>query len=469
MESIYNYIKTKILDELTAIGKSLNFAPGDVIDTIVLYVSDGIAKIIDYALAIVKNAFFATADAEFLYRKCDDFGISYSLGEYASGVVRFTRTTNAPTDYIIPAGTIVSTHINRFQGLEYFTTEEVTLLTGTASIEADIQAVIPGEDYNVVAGTIQYLSNAVTGIEAVVQESDVSGGADQDTVEEIRESALEYIRNIGRATKSALLYRARSISGVKYVSIYENPDGIVFEDIDSPFATFTGTWAVTEDNSYHMGEAMTSSTATDYVEFKIEGDSYEPKFDGDCIVDIYVDDVFVESITEPKAFLCTLDKHVVKIVLRSGTVNIDGLEVGSTEPRNSTVRIVIDDGTGTATWALLESVKDSIQDDWRALGILVYYDKTDVQLVDIAITIDWEKHAKINDVKEYAETEIGVWLSKHAPGSLIRMCNIIPIVLPITVAGRRQVVCMTVGTPNIQLPINTVARLNDVIWTENFS
>lgn len=469
MQEIYNYIKTKILTKLAEVGKSLNFAPGDVIDTIVLYVSDGVAKVIDYATMMMRNAFFATADAEFLYRKCDDFNILYSLGAFATGTVRFTRTENAEVEYVIPSGTLVSTNKNRFQGYEFFTTAEAVMLIGTSSIEAPVQAVIPGSDYNVLAGTIRFLSQQVTGIEEVVQDADITGGTDQDTLDEVRDKALGYIRNIGRGTRNALIYRARSVTGVKYISLTENPKGTLLENHDSTFISYTGTWAEIENASYYMGKAMSSSTADDemVMAMKVNGFSkYQPVFDGDCIVDVYLNNVFVESITEPKEFSTEHGEHTVKLVLRQGTINFDGIKLYSAFKRHSVVHMIIDDGTGTASWALMNSVKTTLQSDWRACGVLAYYDRTEIQLVDLEIEIQWEPHASKSDVKGYAETELGTWLSNYAPNSLIRMCNVIPIILPVTVSGRRQVICVKALNNDIQLAENTVARLNNVIWKE---
>lgn len=468
IESIYNFIKAAVLAELATYSKSLDFAPGDYSDTLVLYISEGIGQIIDYAKAMMNNAFFATASAEFLMRKCDDFGILYSVGEFATGVIKFTRPTNATVDYIIPAGTIISTSQNRYMGLEYFTTEEVTMLIGTSSIEADIQASLPGSIYNLTAGSITYLGATVEGVTGVVQEADITGGVDQDTIEEIRENALEYIRNIGRGTRGALIYRAKSIAGVKYVSLFENPDGWITYEDDTPLATYTGAWSE-ETGTYRFGTAKFSATATDEVSLQFEGTKVKPLISGGGIVDCYMNAVFVESITEPKEFTTTFNLYnTFSMEVRSGDVFVDGFEVYSPYKRDAENLIYIDDGTGTASWTLMNTVKDDLMDDWRACGIYLNLNRTEVELIDLEINIEWEQHAKTTEVKDYAETQIALWMSKQSPASLIRVCNIIPIILPITIAGKRQVKCVSIVTPNIQLDYNTSARVGDITWNEYY-
>jgi hypothetical protein len=468
IETIYNFIKSAIVAELAAYSKTLDFAAGDYSDTIVLYISEGIAKIIDYAKAMMQNAFISTCSAEFLLRKCNDFGVSYSVGEYATGVIKFTRLTNATVDYVIPAGTIVSTSQNRYMGLEFFTTEEVILLTGTASVEADIQASLPGDLYNLTAGTIQYLSAVVEGVTGLVQEADITGGVNQDTIDEIRAKLLDYVRNIGRATIGALIYRAKSITGVKYVSIKENPDGWLTYEDDTPLATYTGSWSE-ETGDYRFGTAKFSDTATDEVSVQFEGTQIKPILSGGGIVDCYINDVFVESLDESSTLTCTFDLYnTLKMVVRSGDVYVDGFEVYSPYKRNSEILVYVDDGTGTASWALMNTVKDDLYPYWRACGIYLHLNRTEVELIDLEINVEWEQHAKTTEVKDYAETQIALWMSKQSPNTLIRMCNIIPIVLPITVAGRRQVKCCSVVTPNYQLDYQTSARLGEVTWNEYY-
>jgi hypothetical protein len=329
-------------------------------------------------------------------------------------------------------------------------------------------ASLPGSDYNVLAGTITYLGTIVEGVHGVVQEADMAGGVDQDTIEEIRERLLEYVRNIGRATRNALMYRARNTSGVKYVSLKENPDGwLTVEDYYNRI-TYTGAWSE-ETGSFRYGEAKFSDTATAEVSIDFEGTKVQPLISGGGIVDCYMNEVFVESITEPKIFETTFSDHnVFKMVLRSGDLYVDGFELYSPYKRNAENIMHVDDGTGTASWTLMATLRDDLETAWKACGTYLHLSRSELELIDLEINVEWEAGAKTIEVKAQAEADIATWLSRHAPGSTIRMCNVIPIVLPLTVGGIRQVKCCSVVTPNITLDYDKVPRINTVVWNEYY-
>ena len=99
----------------------------------------------------------------------------------STGVVTFSRATAAPSDLLIPLGTEIST-VPDSNGtyLSFVTTAAATLLTGTTSIVAPVQAVVAGTTGNVAGSTVTNMINGVTGIEAVTNASPLTGGVDAE-------------------------------------------------------------------------------------------------------------------------------------------------------------------------------------------------------------------------------------------------------------------------------------------------
>ena len=137
----------------------------------------------------------------------------------ATGTVVFSRTTPAPNDIIIPAGTRVATPD---RSVVFQTTEAVVLKAGQTQIEAPIEAVVPGSCGNVSANTITRIVNPISGIESVNNPEPTSGGRDIESDEEFRYRIKTTIQSLGKATLDAIAARVKSVEGVRAVKIEEN-------------------------------------------------------------------------------------------------------------------------------------------------------------------------------------------------------------------------------------------------------
>lgn len=120
----------------------------------------------------------------------------------ATGSVTFSRNTDATQDYLIPEGTQVQT-----QGLdpvEFETTTEATLSSGTQSVTVDVIAQSPGSRSNVGSGTLVITPAAITGVQEVTNNNATSGGRDRESDESLRNRANEELGEGSRASTYAL-------------------------------------------------------------------------------------------------------------------------------------------------------------------------------------------------------------------------------------------------------------------------
>ena len=114
------------------------------------------------------------------------YGITRQPATTATGQVTFIGTALT----VIPAGTLVATE----SGMVYSTDIETTIPAGDTTVIADITAVESGADYNMPAASLIVLPMPLVGITAVTNAEAVSGGADIEDDESLRERVLMRIR-----------------------------------------------------------------------------------------------------------------------------------------------------------------------------------------------------------------------------------------------------------------------------------
>lgn len=131
-------------------------------------------------------------------------GLERDPGNEATGDVTFT-TVSAKTQ--IPEGTEIGTQPDATGNfLRYITTEDAETTSGVTDVTVPVIADEVGEDYNVGANTITYLPAPPTGIQAVTNNNDITGGIDRETNDELRERAKEAVfATSGGGTESGII------------------------------------------------------------------------------------------------------------------------------------------------------------------------------------------------------------------------------------------------------------------------
>ncbi len=141
-----------------------------------------------------------------------DRGLTRLGGTSATGQVLFVRGTDATVDIVIPAGTEVYAKDTDGNGAVYFTTdEEVTLLTGTKSIAADVTATATGTRGNVMAAFITEISAGLAGVDYVTNVLAMSGGEDEESDDDLRLRYIAVATDYGRATVPTMKERLEAI------------------------------------------------------------------------------------------------------------------------------------------------------------------------------------------------------------------------------------------------------------------
>jgi uncharacterized phage protein gp47/JayE len=177
-----------------------------------------------YMLERLFNLFFADSTEltdSYLDRRVMERGIFRKMGTQASGPVTLSRSSPAPFDILVPAGTTFST-VDRTVTVQ--TLSDVTIQTGQTSAVVQVQAVDIGQDGNLAVNTPLIQSGvAVVGVETTtVASPGLSGGTDTETDDELRARFLEAVQHPenGGSVRDYIRW-AKEVSGVEAANCIE--------------------------------------------------------------------------------------------------------------------------------------------------------------------------------------------------------------------------------------------------------
>lgn len=181
-----------------------------------------------------KQAYLDSATGDALTRKAREYGVERRDAVRATGVVEFSRESDATTDYTIAEGTRVQTADG---SVTFETTESATLAQGTSSVKVNARAVTGGTQGNLAANRLTTMPSPPTGVESVTNpiptgdenETDTEGntlvpGLDRETDEELRRRALASTSIGGAATAGAIETALLDVDGVRSVTVFPNPE-----------------------------------------------------------------------------------------------------------------------------------------------------------------------------------------------------------------------------------------------------
>jgi hypothetical protein len=248
---------------------------------------------------------------------------------------------------------------------------------------------------------------------------------------------------------------------------------------DDEKATYYGTWTTLTDSDYYWGEAKYTETATDYMEFEFSGEeSIQVVFGGTDVyseVEVYLDSV-LQKTYNIEASLATIEsdvmttstaKHTLKIVLNSGKLIVDSFKGTTTANRDGVIDVFIDDGSGTASWTILDNVKTALE-DWRACGIRYNIKRCEIELIDLSIQLLINSSVDKARLKSQISSDIAEYFTTINAGELVYINNIYTYINSQTYGGRKQVLTSIITSPteNVQLEPHTIARLGTITYTE---
>jgi len=148
-------------------------------------------------------------------QKIAEVGCTRKDGTKATGTLRFSRSTPADRDYLIPKGTRARTPLQPDKTyLSFETTEDATLQAGQTSVDVPAQSVTAGSQYNVDANKIIILETKVNGVTNVTNPSAFTGGVDPESDDDYRSRIPLYLDSLKRATADALKSAALTVTNV---------------------------------------------------------------------------------------------------------------------------------------------------------------------------------------------------------------------------------------------------------------
>lgn len=131
----------------------------------------------------------------------------------ATGTVLFGRTTPAPADINIPAGTRLSTI--EPPPLSFETSEDAVLQRGNLSVEVPVAAIAAGSGGIVPAGAIRVVNRPILGLQTVENPQSTAYAAADETDENLRSRVRRALEGAGQATSGALFSALGQLPGLR--------------------------------------------------------------------------------------------------------------------------------------------------------------------------------------------------------------------------------------------------------------
>jgi len=178
----YETIKQRILSKIQGIDKR----EGSFVNDMVSPISTEFEGVYVELENILSTMFLEDISEEDLIKRCAEYGIYRKNGTYSEGIATFTGLENT----VIPKDSLISTNT----GLNFVTTEEKIIVTGTTTADIPIKSVEVGIVYNVEANTINTLSVGINGIIGVTNKEKLLGGTNVETIEELLNRLLLKLR-----------------------------------------------------------------------------------------------------------------------------------------------------------------------------------------------------------------------------------------------------------------------------------
>jgi phage-related baseplate assembly protein len=163
--------------------------------------------------AVYQAGFIETAGGRDLDQLAALVGVQRRRRLSAGGSVVFSRSTPAPADVTINAGTRLSTA--EPPAMQFETTEDRSLQRGNLSVEVPVQAVEPGAAGVVGAGAIRVVNRPILGIESVANAQPTRFAGSDETDDALRARARRAHEGAGRATTGALLSALTTLPGLR--------------------------------------------------------------------------------------------------------------------------------------------------------------------------------------------------------------------------------------------------------------
>lgn len=333
--------------EALARRPSMAFKPGDVSDMVL----GGAAAIGDRLVGYAAERFKATyvdgaRQADLTTLADDHWSIQRQDAAQSAGTVRFTRSLSAGV-LSIATGTVVATSRDALGNeIRFVTTAPLSwanLETGSKSAAA--QAEDGGVAGNVAAAAITRLVTTLTeGGVTVTNLAAFTGGAAEESDDELRARIRAFPATIRRATIPALEYGAMQVAGVKRATAVEDVTGLVTVYVTDAEGASTGSPLVVDAGIADDG-SMTAKVAIELQNWRAAGAVVSVVggvlLEVDMVitltvragVDIAAIQTKAQEAAEARAALLQIGETIYRSAIQAAVRNVDPvniLEVGLT-------------------------------------------------------------------------------------------------------------------------------------------
>ena len=178
---------------------------------------------------IYKAAHLETAESRDLDQVVALVGMNRRGQTHARGEVAFRRTTPAPAEITIPAGTLVSTAEPPVITVE--TTETVTLRRGDLSVAAPVRAQEEGPGGIAPAASLSVIHRPILGVDEATNPTPTTFGGESESDGELRGRAKRALAQSGRSTVDAIQSALASLEGVREQDVLVEEDHLAFPGI----------------------------------------------------------------------------------------------------------------------------------------------------------------------------------------------------------------------------------------------
>lgn len=204
-------------------------------------------------------------------------GLKRKKSTYSVGKVKFTGDLGV----VIPPNFQVGTN----SGLKYLTTNKLdVVIDATRSVEIELQAIEGGKKYNIDSLLIKKIVNPVTGLESVINESQIEGGSDLESPAAFRKRLNEFGGNasLRSIVSNVLKTNVTDTFGLENVEDDVDDDGLPAHSFEIIVVGGTDEEIVTAiEEKKSAGINMHGSVSVDYL-----GNTY--KFTRADVSDIHV-------------------------------------------------------------------------------------------------------------------------------------------------------------------------------------
>lgn len=219
-----NDLKEEKIRELNESGfKITNFNSGGIFNSLLMIVLQIYIEFIKLFRTVIPQMYVKHATGIWLVLKAQDYSKERKAATKVTGILTLSGSASHET-ITVPKGTTFKTDrdING-EELRFFSTEDVTFLTGTESVSVPIEAEMEGAKYNVSSGQIVKCIKHLEGVEKITNGEEWISipGADIEEIESLRSRTLNSWSDLATGTIAA-----------KYKSAAEKVDGVLYADVD---------------------------------------------------------------------------------------------------------------------------------------------------------------------------------------------------------------------------------------------